>query len=109
MPQLHHCKMGLMEKELKEGMDLDLRKEEVESGWILSEKEQRRLRSPIRWSEVATPTVVMEVEGERRGALKMGRSSLSGLAGKRFRFWIVSIIVAMRERERWEREVLNFV
>jgi hypothetical protein len=30
----------------------------------------------------------------------MGRSSLSGLAGKRFRFWIVSIIVAMKERER---------
>jgi hypothetical protein len=68
MPQLHHSKMGLMGKELKEGTDLDLT-EEVESGWILSEKEERRLRSLIRWSEVATPTVVMEAEEVRRGVL----------------------------------------
>lgn len=87
-----------MEKDLKEGTDLDLAKEEVESGWILSEKEEKRLRSPIKWSEVADPTVLMEAEGERRGTWKVGRSSLSGLVGKKFRFWMVSIIVAIRER-----------
>lgn len=95
-----------MEKELNEGTDLDLAKEEVESGWILSENEERRFRSPIKWSEVADPTVVMVAEGERRGTWKVGRSSLSGLVGKKFRFWIVSIIVAIRERKGGRREVL---